>query len=300
MKLEYKCKYCGKPLSDLRLLKEHEEKTCKLNPNYTQKVYTDLFCEFCKQEFKRPCAKAIHERICLKNPNRKPLVNNGNGWKFVKHEFKKAPYGTWKCKWCENEIIFNTRRELSQHLKDLHPNVSKTGGWNKGLTKETNKSILKYANTLKKHIEDGTVIPTHYKHTEAEKKHLSECAKKNCLGGWHTSKTIEYKGIKLDSQYEFEVAKELDDNQVKWERPTYFLWEDTVGEKHRYYPDFYLPEYNVYLDPKNDYLINNKSKRFGITDVEKIEKVKQQNGIRIIILDKYNLTWKRIKEFIAG
>ena len=296
MKLEYKCQYCGKQLSDLRHLKEHEEKTCKLNPNYTQKVYTDLFCEFCKQEFKRPCAKATHERICLKNPNRKPLVNNGNGWKYANMHKSK----TWKCKWCKEEQIFKTRNLLKQHLKEFHPNQSKPGGWNKGLTAETNEKVAQIRDSFRKSIENGTYKPVGRKHTEAEKKHLSECAKKNCLGGWHTSKTIEYKCIKLDSKYEFEVAKELDDNQVKWERPTYFLWEDTDGVKHRYYPDFYLPEYNVYLDPKNDYLINNKSKRFGITDVEKIEKVKQQNGIRIIILDKENLTWKRIKEFIAG
>lgn len=118
------------------------------------------------------------------------------------------------------------------------------------------------------------------------------------MGGWHTSKTIEYNGIKLDSQYEFIVANELDINSIKWERPTYFLWEDSNGLTHRYYPDFYLPEYNVYLDPKNDYLINNVSARFGITDVEKIEKVQQQNNVRIIILDKNNLTWQCIKEKI--
>lgn len=144
----------------------------------------------------------------------------------------------------------------------MHSDLSKSGGWNKGLTKETNESIAQGVATLKNHIADGTVKPTHHKHTEEEKKHLSECAKKNNLGGWHTSKTIDYNGIKLDSQYELKVAQELDENLVKWERPKYFIWEDFNGIKHRYYPDFYLPEYNVYLDPKNDYLINNKSKRF--------------------------------------
>ena len=48
----------------------------------------------------------------------------------------------------------------------------------------------------------------------------------------------------------------------------------------------------------DNYLINNKSKRFGINDFEKIEKVEQQNGIKIIILDKDNLTWESIKEKI--
>jgi hypothetical protein len=49
----------------------------------------------------------------------------------------------------------------------------------------------------------------------------------------------------------------------------YFIWKDNTGNEHRYYPDFYLPEYDVYLDSKNDYLIEHKSSRFGITDVEK-------------------------------
>lgn len=176
----------------------------------------------------------------------------------------------------------------------------KRGAWNKGLTKETDERVRKYGKTFSERYsgtDEGKRILSH-PHTEEHKQKMRELAIQRHLGGWHTSKTIEYKGIKLDSQYEFEVAKELDENQVKWQRPTYFLWEDINGVKHRYYPDFYLPEYNVYLDPKNDYLINNKSKRFGITDVEKIEKVERQNGIRIILLDKDNLTWEHIKEKI--
>lgn len=42
------------------------------------------------------------------------------------------------------------------------------------------------------------------------------------------------------------------------------------GIKHTYTPDFYLPEYNVYLDPKNDYLINNINPGLGFKDVDKI------------------------------
>ena len=174
--------------------------------------------------------------------------------------------------------------------------------WNKGLTKETDERVKKYGETLTvryKGTEEGKRIFSH-PHSLEYKQKMSEVAKQRHFGGWHTSRTFDYKGIKLDSQYELDVAKELDENQIKWERPSYFIWKDNTGNEHRYYPDFYLPEYNVYLDPKNDYLIHNESKRFGITDVEKIEKVQQQNGIRIIILDKDNLTWKRIKDFIAG
>lgn len=31
-------------------------------------------------------------------------------------------------------------------------------------------------------------------------------------------------------------------------------WDDD-GKQRRYVPDFYLPKYDLYLDPKNDYLI---------------------------------------------
>lgn len=75
-------------------------------------------------------------------------------------------------------------------------------------------------------------------------------------------------------------------------------WFDWRGKIHRYFPDFYLPDYDVYLDPKNDYLINNKSERFGITDVEKIRIVEIQNSVRILILNKEHLSWERIKSLI--
>ena len=210
------------------------------------------------------------------------------------------------CKFCRKVCKNANSHRNHERLCPSNPNrnyVSHTishKAWNKGLTKENDERIRKYGETCSKRIQSG-IIQKSFKgkhHTEEYKQRMRELAFERQLGGWHTSKTIDYKGIKLDSQYEFEVAKELDNNQVKWERPTYFLWEDSNGMKHRYYPDFYLPEYNVYLDPKNDYLINNKSKRFGITDVEKIEKVEQQNGIKIILLDKDNLTWESIKEKI--
>ncbi len=191
----------------------------------------------------------------------------------------------------------NPEHQESPWIKFNH----ERGAWNKGLTKDTDERIKKRSETFSKRYkgtEEGKRIFSHPQ-SEEHKQKMRKIAFERHWGGWHTSKTVEYNGTNLDSTYEFEVAKTLDENQVKWERPTYFIWEDTKGIKHRYYPDFYLPEYDVYLDPKNDYLINNKTKKFGITDVEKIEIVQQQNGIRIIILDKNNLTWESIKEKLS-
>lgn len=67
-------------------------------------------------------------------------------------------------------------------------------------------------------------------------------------------KKIKYKGIWFDSSWEVIVAKWLDDNKIKWQRNGIksFEWMDK-GKKRLYHPDFYLPEYDVYLDPKNPY-----------------------------------------------
>lgn len=115
----------------------------------------------------------------------------------------------------------------------------------------------------------------------------------------HSRKDTMYKGVLLNSSYEEAVAKELDEANILWERPKPIRWIDAEGKKHWYYPDFYLPEFDVFLDPKNDYLINNVNKWFGITDKEKIERVEQQNGVRVLILSKENLLWEKIQAILS-
>lgn len=57
--------------------------------------------------------------------------------------------------------------------------------------------------------------------------------------------------IKLGSSWEVIVAKFLDSRNINWSRPASLEWFDSKGKSHRYYPDFYLSEFDVYLDPKN-------------------------------------------------
>ena len=116
---------------------------------------------------------------------------------------------------------------------------------------------------------------------------LSELAKERGLGGYrpHPNKGLRYKGIWFDSKWEVQVAQSLDDNNIKWERPSKgFVWNE-AGSK--YYPDFYLPDYDVYLDPKNDYLIKK--------DTVKITESQRRNNIRVIVLNSLQLDWSSIK-----
>ena len=66
-------------------------------------------------------------------------------------------------------------------------------------------------------------------------------------------KIIDYKGVKLDSTWELILAKRLDFLGVKWERPPPVRWIDSASVWHNYFADFYLPDQDIYLDPKNPY-----------------------------------------------
>lgn len=124
---------------------------------------------------------------------------------------------------------------------------------------------------------------------------MKNIAKEGKCGGHTSKKSTYYKredgtSIYLQSSYEVTVAESLDKNDIKWTRPQCIVWIDELGEEHRYYPDFYLPKYDIYLDPKNSYLRKK--------DEAKIGKVQEQNGIKILVLDEVHLKWNDIKKLI--
>lgn len=110
----------------------------------------------------------------------------------------------------------------------------------------------------------------------------------NC-GGETNFKRYYYKDIMFDSSWEVDIAKLMDKLNIKWIRTKKLIlyWFDINQIKRRYHPDFYLPEYDLYLDPKNNY----KQK----LDKEKLLKVKENNlninlivGIKEEIIDFIN------------
>lgn len=114
------------------------------------------------------------------------------------------------------------------------------------------------------------------------KKCLIELMRKNArsnpnCGGDTQYRKYKYHDIWMDSRWEVELATWMDVKGIKWERSRkkhMFWWTDAAGEKRRYYPDFYLPEFDIYVDPKNKYLIS--------VDKLKIESVIKENNIRLV------------------
>ena len=115
-----------------------------------------------------------------------------------------------------------------------------------------------------------------------------------CGGQKHTQRVkiqnIHNIEFTLESSYELIVAQDLNRHQILWIRPSYVWYNDHDGQCRRYYPDFYLPEYDVYLDPKNDHLIR--------VDSDKVYQASTQNNIRIFVLNKDQLLWKDIQKLV--
>ena len=163
----YVCRYCGKELKHKKSILKHE-KRCKQNPN---RIICK--CRFCEKICERPGALAVHERVCKSNPDRRPLENNGNGWKFSKRERKE---GGWKCSVCGE--VFETRKLLSIHRKEKHPEQG--GVWNKGLTKDNCESLKRASEKYKAKIKSGEIIPKQLGKplSEEVKKKISESMKR--------------------------------------------------------------------------------------------------------------------------
>lgn len=177
----------------------------------------------------------------------------------------------------------------------LHKKGAKA--WNCGLTKETDNRIAKYAvsisKTHKKKVDNGTWSAPRVSDEFREKARKN--AYRRCLGGHTSKKRMDFTKkdgtiVHLQSSYEVSVAASLEENGIKWSRPSALEWIDENLQKHRYYADFYLHDYNIYLDPKNDFLI--------VKDTKKISAIKEQNNVNVIVLDSKSLSWEKIQKML--
>lgn len=113
---------------------------------------------------------------------------------------------------------------------------------------------------------------SHIKHSEwwVGKTHSNktkELLRKKALDSPHRrlkKSTIEYKGVLLDSTWELELARRLDSINIEWIRPNPVVWFDEQGKSHHYFPDFYLPKYDLFLDPKNPQAVRVQQKKLDI------------------------------------
>jgi len=112
-------------------------------------------------------------------------------------------------------------------------------------------------------------------------------SKAGCGKGLYVNDSFGNK-VYLQSSYEVKCSDILNSLSIRWARPSYLLYKSDKIRK--YFPDFYLPDHNLYLDPKNNFLIKK--------DIEKIKLVIEQNNINLIVLSDNKLTTNFIKDIL--
>lgn len=206
------------------------------------------------------------------------------------------------CKYCSKE--YNKPGIMKNHQIRCRDNPDRivqrgggSGGWNRGLTKDIDPRVAHKRETKDK-IRRSNMSREWDGHTDIFKTRQRERAVERQLGGVTQSRWIRYKNKTLGSSYELKVVKSLDENHIKWDTCKRFKYVDPNGKKRTYTPDIYLTDYDVYLDPKNDFLIENINPRLGFSDCEKIQLVQEQNNIRVLVLNKHELEWKVIETLL--
>lgn len=104
------------------------------------------------------------------------------------------------------------------------------------------------------------------------------------------SKWFDVGGVKVQGTWEKKVAEKLTELNIKWVKPTHNkdIIEYTIDNKvRRYTPDFYLPEYDQFLEIKGYYWNNDRLK---------MQAVIEQNPIIKIFIMREN----EYKKFLCG
>lgn len=198
-----------------------------------------------------------------------------------------------KCRYCGEDLsLTSTKGQIGSHVKWCHKNpkrklyIDKLHEVRENITEDSKEKAIakiKIAHSNGAYKDAGAKSYVTKKnngslgHSEISKQKLREKA----LASPHRRLRrgmIEYKGIMLDSSWELALAVRLDDTGIKWIRPDPIPWTDEQGITHNYFPDFYLPEYDLYLDPKNPQAIKVQTK--------KLERLLTQYNNIIILLTK--------------
>lgn len=249
-------------------------------------------CLYCTKLFTKP---GMHTHVARVHgdPETKAKYSNGNNGRYKDLEYKKTVrdailkrYDVFDeirpCLYCSKEMIL-----LNSSPQKFCTRSCSGKYWNHSRYGHLPPKIIKPPRKIYQTISRNCIIcnaPYMVKEYNPKTTCSKTCARKhpNC-GGKRNSKSIKYKGVNLDSTFELILAQSLDYQKIEWARPKHFYYK--INDKiKRYYPDFYLPKYDIYLDPKNDYLIK--------IDSKKIKTVEQQNNIKIVVLNSDQLLWR--------
>ncbi len=212
------------------------------------------------------------KNISLSNYDRHfSSCKNNNKDIFIINENWRLDNGQYKCPICEKEFSKNgiAPHIIFKHNKPRigknHPKYGKCGenSWSKtkknGVKHIISEKQKEYLTSEKCHNHLRKVGDNWWKNPkslekfkisirEAIKRNPEAYSTNNVCG---RTKIIKYKEFRLNGNWELEVAKWLDNNNIEWtniiKKEFYYIWNN---DTHRYFPDFYLPKQDIYIEVK--------------------------------------------------
>lgn len=217
------------------------------------KVDEKIKCQFCSKENKNKNALLQHEVRCKQNPNRK----------IIKPSFGmlgKKGLGIVK-----NQFSYGAK--VSSETKEKLSAINKGKKWSSERKEE--HSLLMQRIVL-----------------ENEESY----AKSNVSG---RVKQKIYKGLKLKGSWEEKVAIWLDSQNIVWEYESQKFSYIFENKTKLYFPDFYLPEQDLFLEvkgfitPKDNEKWSQFPKKLIVIDTFKFKNIIEKNESFCLLLDSY-------------
>lgn len=197
---------------------------------------------------------------------------------------------------CLCKKVCKGQRSLNSHFTQMHTGVKDTShrgkpkgakAWNKGLT-ITDPRVAKGVETYFRRLAAGEISPAFKgrKHSGETRNKISLSQAGNNRGG--RCKWFEVNGIKVQGTWERDFAIKLSEFGIKWQKVKSFTeqYVDDQGVTRRYTPDFYLEDFDIFIELKGYWWGNDK---------RKMEIILSSTKSKIIVIEK-----DEYKRFIQG
>lgn len=209
----------------------------------------EYICRYCGRVCKNPNSLRNHERLCKDNPDRQIIKSNFIEWNRKRKELGIPSLNQFTKARNDGKPIpvvsEETRRKISERA---------TG---RPLTDEH-----------KKHISDGMKIA------------VSNNPEKYNTTNIHTRiKHFWYNGQWMDGTWELEFAKYLESENIEWIKNSKWFEYEWNGSRHKYFPDFYLPKYDRYVEVKG-YERERDREKYKVVDGLIVVRLKEIERIR--------------------
>lgn len=207
----------------------------------------EYICRYCGRICKNDNSLRNHERLCKENPDRQILVSNFIKW----NEYRKGKH---------------LQKVSNQYIK----------------AKETG-SIYVISDETRQKLSDSSKGRVHTEeHKEKLSKIMKDVAKDNSNYSFSKNKYFKKEiidGFRMDSSWESIFANYLNQNNIKWVKNKKSFRYIFENEEHSYYPDFYLEDFNLYIEIKGQETERDKAK-YKVVDNLLVLKAKEINEIQ--------------------